>query len=304
MKLWNHYHTPHSINEALTLLNQYQGKAKVVAGGTDLIVELREGHHPIQEALIDVTQIPELTRLIMNNNEIYVGAGITHSEIVKSAVLAARATCLVESCGVVGGPQVRNVGTLGGNVAHALPAGDGTTSLVALDAEAEIVMNGQRRVVPILEMFRGPGQSLIDSTRDVIIGFRFALCGDNEATAFKRIMRPQGVALPILGCATWVRLNPAQTHFEVARLSITPLGPTPGRAAEVEAVLIGQPATDAAIEHAIETALQILKPRTSKYRATGDYRKEMIAVLLRRTLQLAVQRARTGQAIPEGIGME
>ncbi|GIK64584.1 MAG: molybdopterin dehydrogenase [Chloroflexota bacterium] len=304
MKLWNHYHTPHSIDQALALLNQYQGKAKVVAGGTDLIVELREGHHPIQEALIDVTQIPELTRLTTTDNEIYVGAGITHSEIVKSAVLAARATCLVESCGVIGGPQVRNVGTLGGNVAHALPAGDGTTSLVALDAEAEIVMNGQRRVVPILEMFRGPGQSLIDSTRDVIIGFRFALCGDNEATAFKRIMRPQGVALPILGCATWVRLNPAQTHFEVARLSITPLGPTPGRAAEVEDVLIGQPATDITIEHAIETALQILKPRTSKYRATGDYRKEMIAVLLRRTLQLAVQRARTGQAIPEGIGME
>lgn len=306
MKLWNHYHTPHSIDQAIALLDQYQGKAKVVAGGTDLIVELREGHHPIQEALIDVTQIPELTALAptATNDEIYVGAGVTHSQIVKSDVLAARATCLVESCGVVGGPQVRNVGTLGGNVAHALPAGDGTTSLVALDAKAEIVMNGQRRVVPILEMFRGPGQSLIDSTRDVIIGFRFALCGDNEATSFKRIMRPQGVALPILGCATWVRLNSAQTHFEAARVSIAPIGPTPARAAEVEDILIGQPATDATIETAIETALQILKPRTSKYRATGDYRKEMIAVLLRRTLQLAVQRAQTGQAVPEGIGME
>ena len=304
MKLWNHYHTPHSIDQALTLLNQYQGKAKVVAGGTDLIVELREGHQALQEALIDVTMIPELTALTATDDEIYVGAGVTHSQIVKSPILSARATCLVESCGVVGGPQVRNVGTLGGNVAHALPAGDGTTSLVALNAEAEIMMDGQRRVVPIAEMFRGPGQSLIDSTRDLIIGFRFALCGDGEATAFKRIMRPQGVALPILGCATWVRLNPAKTHFEATRLSIAPIGPTPGRTTEVEAVLTGQPATDATIEHAIEVALHILKPRTSKYRATGDYRKEMIAVLLRRTLQLAVQRAQTGQAAPEGIGME
>ncbi|MBI5928815.1 MAG: FAD binding domain-containing protein [Chloroflexi bacterium] len=304
MKLWNNYHTPHSIDEALTLLNQYQGKARVVAGGTDLMVELREGHRPVQDALIDITMIPELTTLAPTDDEIYIGAGVTHTQLVKSPLLAALATCLVESCGVVGGPQVRNVGTLGGNVAHALPAGDGTTSLVALDAQADIVMDGQRRVVPILEMYRGPGQSLIDSTHDLIIGFRFALCAEREATAFKRIMRPQGVALPILGCATWVRLNPAKTHFEATRLSIAPIGPTPARATEVEAVLTGQPANDATIESAIDTAVKILKPRTSKYRATGEYRREMIAVLLRRTLQLAVQRAQTGQAVPEGIGIE
>src|SRR4030095_10435782 len=124
------------------------------------------------------------------------------------------ATCLIESCGVVGGPQVRNVATLGGNVAHALPAGDGTTSLVALDAEAEIIHLGNRKWLPIRELFLGPGQSLLDSSRDLLLRFRFKACADGEASAFKRIMRPQGVALPVLGCAVSVRLDSTRSVYE------------------------------------------------------------------------------------------
>src|SRR5690606_34407999 len=110
---------------------------------------------------------------------------------------------------------------------------------------------------------------------------------------------PQGVALPILGCAVWIRLNEAQTHFETVRVSIAPAGPTPGRAAEVEAALAGQAATEDAIEYAAEIGQKTLKMRTSKYRATADYRHEMIAVLLQRTLTTAVERARTGHAAPQ-----
>ena len=138
MKLWNHYHTPHTTDEAVHLLNQYAGEARIVAGGTDLLVDARAEIHPPHEALIDITHIPELLNIREDGDTIYIGAGVTHTSIVKSQAIASGATCLVESCGVVGGPQVRNVATLGGNVAHALPAGDGTTSLVALDAEVEV----------------------------------------------------------------------------------------------------------------------------------------------------------------------
>lgn len=303
MRLWNQYYLPSTIDEALELLTQYAGQARVVAGGTDFLVELREGKHPFQEALIDITSIPELTEIKTQDNTAIVGAGVTHTQIVKSSVLAAQVTCLVESCGVVGGPQVRNVGTLGGNVAHALPAGDGTTSLVALDAEAEVVLGGERQWLPILDMFKGPGQSVLDPTRDMLLRFRFSLCGDSEATAFKRIMRPQGVALPILGCAVWVRLDEARQSYESARICLAPVGPTPCRATEVEAALIGQSSTNEIIENAVSVAHQALQPRTSKYRATADYRHEMIAVLLRRTLTLAVERATSGQATPEGVGI-
>ena len=304
MTLWTHYHTPSTVDEALDLLTQYAGDARVIVGGTDLLLDIRQGNEARPEALIDITCIEGLNTIQHTNDTLTIGAGVTHTQIVQSPIITERATCLVESCGVVGGPQVRNVGTLGGNVAHALPAGDGTTSLVALDAEVEIVLNSARRWVPIREMYRGPGESLLDSTRDVLVQVRFSLCGTREATAFKRIMRPQGVALPILGCAAWVRLNEAGERYDDVRVCIGPVAKTPTRAEAVEQVLRGQLTSDDVLEQAVAAAGESLSPRTSNYRATADYRREMVDVLLRRVLPLAVKRARTGEAIPEGVGME
>ncbi len=304
MTLWTYYHTPSTVDEALDLLARYAGNARVIAGGTDLLLDIRQGHQPRPEALVDITCIKGLNTVRQDHATLTIGAGVTHTQIVQSPVIAARATCLVESCGVVGGPQVRNVGTLGGNVAHALPAGDGTTSLVALDAEVEIVQNGKRRWVPIRAMFRGPGESLLDPTRDLLVQMRFPLCSAREATAFKRIMRPQGVALPILGCAVWIRLDEVGERYDDVRICIGPVAKTPARAEAVEEVLRGQIANDDATENAVATAHESLSPRTSKYRATADYRREMIDVLLRRVLPLAVNRARTGEVIPEGVGIE
>ncbi|MCC6616247.1 MAG: FAD binding domain-containing protein [Anaerolineae bacterium] len=292
--LWEHYHTPKSIDETLELLTSYAGRARIIAGGTDLLVDMRATHEPAHEALVDITAIPELRTIRRDGDVFYIGAGVTHTQIVHSPELAAQATCLIESCGVVGGPQVRNVATLGGNVVHALPAGDGTVSLVALDAEAEVIHGGERRWLPIGELYRGPGLSLLDPTRDLLIQFRVRGTGSREATSFSRIMRPQGVALPILGCAVWVRLSEDRTHYESARACIAPTGPTPERTTVVEEALAGQPATAETIQAAIKIATEALHPRTSKYRATADYRKEMIGVLLGRTLTAAVERAQGG----------
>jgi carbon-monoxide dehydrogenase medium subunit len=303
LKLWNHYHTPKTIDETVALLAHYKGQARVVAGGTDLLVDMRADGEPPHEALIDITRIPDLCRIEEENGSITIGAGVTHTHIVQSPLLASAATCLVESCGVVGGPQVRNVATLGGNVVHALPAGDGTVSLVALDSQVEVVHKGERRWVSILAMFLGPGESLLDSSRDLLLLFRFQHCAAREATAFSRIMRPQGVALPILGCAVWVRLDESLATYESARVCIAPAGPTPQRISEVEMALQGQPATGDTIRRVSELAQGVLHPRTSKYRATADYRREMIAVLLQRTLSRAVERAHSGKAIPEGVGI-
>lgn len=303
MKLWNKYHTPQTVEEAVATLAQYAGKARVIAGGTDLLIDLRaEGAEP-QEALVDITSINDLCRISADEKYTYIGAGVTHTKIVKSPALAERATCLVESCGVVGGPQVRNVATLGGNVAHALPAGDGTTSLVALNADVEVVHNGERKWLPIRELFLGPGKSLLDSTRDILVRFRFELAGKNQATAFKRIMRPQGVALPILGCAVWVEVSEDGSTYRDARICLAPVAPTPHRPEGIENALKGQPITNETLTAAVNIAHETLKPRTSKYRATSEYRQEMIEVLLRRTITLAVERARTGKAIPEGVGV-
>ncbi len=303
MKLWNHYYVPHTTGEAIQLLNDHGGRARIVAGGTDLLVDAKADIQPPHEALIDITQIPELAQIREDGDTIYIGAGVTHTSIVKSKAIVEGATCLVESCGVVGGPQVRNVATLGGNVAHALPAGDGTTSLVALDAEVEVIVDGKQQWLPVCDVFLGPGRSLLEHGRDLLLGFRFRRTRSGEATAFKRIMRPQGVALPIMGCAVWVKLDVTSTAYESARISIAPVGPKPARASEVEAELVGKPTNSDTIDAIAELAQTVLHPRTSKYRATEAYRTEMISVLLRRTLTLATERARTGTAIPEGVGI-
>lgn len=297
MKLWNHYHTPQTVDQALALLRQYAGQARIVAGGTDLLIEGRAEQHPPHEALVDITSIPELGTIQQDGDWLVIGAGVTHAQIVKSALVQQSAACLVESCGVVGGPQVRNVATLGGNVAHALPAGDGTVSLVALDAQAEVILSGERRWLPIQDLYLGPAKSRLDPSQDLLLRFRLSGASSGQASAFNRVMRPQGVALPVLGCATWVHLNPERTHYVTARICIAPVGPTPSRAVVAEAALAGQPVSEDTLQSAVAAAQESLHPRTSKYRATHEYRHELIAVLLRRTLTTAVERARTAAAV-------
>ncbi len=297
--LWKHYHTPSTVQDALELLRSYAGRAQVVAGGTDLLLDIRFGNVQAPEALIDITHIGELHQLEADDTTLYIGAGVTHAQIARSELVRSRATCLAEGCGVVGGPQVRNVATLGGNVAHALPAADGTTALTALGAEAEVVLDGARQWVPLRELYRGPGLSLLDHSRDLLLRFRVPLSGAREGSAFSRIMRPQGVALPILGGAAWVRLSESGAHYDDVRICIGPVAKTPMRATEVEEVLRGQLVEDSTLEHAVNVALETLHPRTSKYRATKVYRREMIAVILRRILPRAVQRARSGAPVPQ-----
>lgn len=290
MKLWSNYHVAHSVTEALTLLGNYGGQAQIIAGGTDLLIDLQQGNHEPKTALIDITKVPEMTLIEQDGDTLIIGAGVTHSSIVATPIIQERATCLVESCGVVGGPQVRNVATLGGNVAHAMPAADGTLSLVALDAEAEVASPDGRHWYPIQQVFVGPGKSVIDPSRQVLTRFRLKLTGTHAGSAFHRIMRPQGVALPILGCAVSVALDDDE-RFQTVGICLGPIGPTPARAVELETRLIGRTADPAAIAEIADYGRQALHPRTSKYRATAEYRVEMIELLLRQSLTAAVNRA-------------
>jgi carbon-monoxide dehydrogenase medium subunit len=180
------------------------------------------------------------------------------------------------------------VATIGGNVAHALPAADGTIGLLALDAQAEVCTLEEDRLTyewrPLLSLFAGPGRNTL--ARNQMIGaFRFPLAAPHQASAFDRIMRPQGVALPILGVAAKLTLDD-NGGMAAAAIAIGPAGPVPFRATEAEAVLYGAAVLDDdAIEASIEAAQRQANLRTSKYRASREYRQEMVAVLLRRVLR-------------------
>jgi carbon-monoxide dehydrogenase medium subunit len=202
---------------------------------------------------------------------------------------------------VIGGPQVRNVGTLAGNVAHALPAGDGTISLLALNGEVQVATAEGLVWLPVAEAFVGPGQSVIDPTRAMIARLRFKPTGSGEGSAFRRVMRPQGVALPIIGMAT--RLQVEADTIIAAQVTIGPAGPAPFVATQTMTFLTGRLATSDIFTAAAEVAVEEARLRTSRHRATVEYRAEMIRVQLPKTLAKAVERATTGQAVPEGVGL-
>jgi CO/xanthine dehydrogenase FAD-binding subunit len=303
MKRWKEYHTPSTVDEALTLLGQYNGSARIIAGGTDLILDMESGHVEPASILVDVTRITGINEIRQEQDTdgdwLVIGAGVTHYQLERHPLLRKSGTCLSESCHVVGGPQVRNVATIGGNVAHALPAADGTIGLLALDAEVQVatLQDGQvdQTWQPLLSIFAGPGRNNLERNQ-MLTAFRFHPTGAHEGSAFDRIMRPQGVALPILGLAARIRMHREGERIEDAHIAIGPAGPIPFRATEAEAILKATTQFDeTVVEAAIAAAQQQVRLRTSKHRASEEYRHEMLAVLLRRVLPQAVARAKATQ---------
>jgi carbon-monoxide dehydrogenase medium subunit len=300
MKIFDDYFLPGTVTEALDLLARYDGRARVIAGGTDLLVDTQadyyEGHRPHFDALIDVTKVEGASEIRLEDGFISLGCGVTHTQIVASELIQARATALAEASFVVGGPQVRNVATLCGNVAHALPAADGTVALMALDAEGLVVTRQTSGVeqtwVPFPSLFLGPGKSAVDSTRELLAAVRFRAPAAGEASAFVRVMRPQGVALPILGMAAVLECTMRNVHCTIERVALSagPVAPTPFRASQTEEFLRGRVLDDAVIRQAAEILVDEARPRTSAHRATKEYRYELLPTLLEQTLRAAQAR--------------
>ncbi len=289
-RAWQNYHTPASVDDAIGLLQRYDGRARVIGGGTDFLVETRRGLHRPSEAIVDATHIAGLDQITEEDGYIVIGCGVTHSRIVRDPRIRAHAACLAESCGVIGGPQVRNVGTLAGNVAHALPAGDGTIGLLALGGEAEVASREGTRWIPVKDSFVGPGRSVIDRHREVLTRLRFKPTAGGEGSAHHRVMRPQGLCLPIISMAARVRLDTAG-NIDAVTISMGPVGPVPWIAQPAMDVLTNNAPSAEQFAAAAEAVLAEVTLRTSKYRATSDYRTTMIRTYLPVILGRAVDRA-------------
>jgi CO/xanthine dehydrogenase FAD-binding subunit len=287
MTFWNHYYRPHTVEEAVDCLGSTAGPTAVVAGGTDLLLDLRQGRHVPVDALIDVTLVDEMCRISLENGHIYIGASTTHQAIVGHPLLQAHAQALVEGCG---------------NVAHALPAADGTIALLALDAEAELASVHQRRRLPITDLFIGPGETSFDRHCELIVGFRIPIRHDHEGSAFQRVMRPQGVAIAILNMGGWMRLTP-EGRIEDFRLAVGPAGPRPFRSLMTEGFVRGRRLDRDTIAQAGEILLEEVHLRTSPHRASKSYRSQLVPVLLKRTLDAAFARAMSGEIAGQGEGI-
>lgn len=289
MSYWKTYHLAQDIADALHALSAAPGDVRLVAGGTDLLLDLQQGRHAPVDTLVDVTRVPEMCRLDITQEGLYIGAGVPLNQVVASPLVLEHAQGLFEAASLIGGPQVRNTATLGGNVAHALPAADGTIALLALDAQAEIASLAGRRRVSMQQLFAGPGRSTLDPRAEVLVGFHLALRQAGQASAFRRVMRPQGVAIAILNVAVW--LQRAADRIADVRIAVGPAGPVPFRALEAEKQLRGGQMDSPTLQRAIEALRSEARFRTSPHRATAEYRRHMAGVLLEETLATAWSRA-------------
>jgi carbon-monoxide dehydrogenase medium subunit len=302
MNLWQEYLRPTNLSQALTAFAEASGPVLPIAGGTDLLLDLEQGRHSPVHTLVDVTSIAEMNGLEVRGVELFVGAALPVNRIVLDPLVGAHAQALTEACNLIAGPQVRNVATLGGNVAHALPAADGTIALLALHAQAEVASialsgasdnersrSAATRRIPLKELFLGPGKSSLKHGQELLVGFYLPLSKANQASCFKRIMRPQGVALPIINLAIW--LERADEVISQIRIAVGPGGPTPWSGTEAEKALLGKPLNDETFRAALEALLGQVGFRSSARRAGADYRRHIVSSLFKDVLETAWNRA-------------
>lgn len=287
---WQNYHVMSSVPQLLESLAQLDGKGRVVAGGTDLIVRLKETDMPSQPlTLLDVTRIDAMRGIKQIGDEIHIGAATSISEISTSPLIGLRARALAQGAGWLGSPQIRTVATIGGNVVNALPAADTSVPLVALGAHARIVSASGERIALVEDLFRWVGESAIDPAREVVTGFIVkadaAPCG---ASAMTRMAKRKAFTLPVLSAAVRIELDIQGEHFGAVRIVAAPVAPVPWRAKRAEVAISGREISIRSIGEAAALASEDAKPGSS-LRGGAAYRKDMVAVLVRRALRDALE---------------
>lgn len=286
--MWSDYLFPRTLDEAVEMLAAHNGRARVIAGGTDLVLQAQRGQCDA-EVMVDITAIPGLDFLEEREGWIYVGPQVTHGQVAASSLVREKAGVLARACGSVGGPQLRCVATLVGNVVNALPAADGAVALFALDAEVQVIDQSERRWESITGFYTGVGQCRVDPCHEVVGAIRFRPLPAGSGWAFQRLARRQTLILPMLCAAIAAQVKNGAVAD--VRIAVGPVAPIPFRAGAAEDALRGVKVSDQAIAGAARKALEEANPRDSLLRGSGEYRKHMVEVLVRRGLQQAVASA-------------
>ena len=282
---------PESVADCLAVLGERRGEARLIAGGTDLVPQMKVGvSHPA--CVVDLSGITELKTLeVGGDGALRVGAAVSARalELASSARTGFRA--LAESAGLVGSVQVRTLATLGGNVCNAAPSADMAPPLLALDAVAVVAGPNGRRQVPIAEFFKGVRQTVLGPDEllvELVIPAAEAGSGGN----YRRHTPRRELDIAIVGVASQVTVKDGRCTS--ARIALGAVAPTPLRAEAAEQSLVGQELTPERIEEAARLAVEAARP-ISDQRGSAEYRRHLVRVLTRRTLTTALERA-TGRA--------
>ncbi|UCF84956.1 MAG: FAD binding domain-containing protein [Desulfobacteraceae bacterium] len=283
------YKKPESLKEVFSLLKEYGSKAALIAGGTDVMVKIRNTKKA-PEVLISLRKLNDL-RYIRKNNGYHIGALTTHRMLEQSALVKSDLSALHDGASDVGSVQIRNVATVGGNICNAAPSADTAGPLLALDATVVLEGPEGRRSVPIADFFTGTYRT-VRKADEVLIEFQIPAEMESFGSAYWKHSRRKAMELPLLGISVALKLSENQ-EISDARIALTVAAPTPVRAYKAEDFLKGKPLDDNALREAgrIASSPDCCSPRDS-LRCAAWYREEMIQVFIPRMAKLAAERIR------------
>lgn len=300
--MWHNYHSVTSLEEAVQMLAKEKEKARIVAGATDLILEIERNVRRGIETLIDITRVPNLDQIVLDEDDvIHLGPMVTHNHCVASKLLHERAFPLVAAAWEVGAPQIRNRGTVAGNLITASPANDTIPPLMALDASVTLLSARGERIVPLHEFYRGVRRTVMGAD-EMLVDISFPALRANQRGTFIKLGLRKAQAISVVNAAVLLTFaedeaSPfQQRRIEKAAITLGAVTPIIVHAAQAEQALIGKTLSEAVIEEVSRLAQEAARP-IDDVRSSADYRYEMVRVCVARALRQIAQGVET-QAVP------
>jgi len=279
--MWNQYFSPESLDEALQLNHLYREQARLLAGGTDLVLNLSSQRYAAVEAVIDISRVPELSKIDVQDDSITIGAAVTLSQIVRSELLNSAAPVLVTAARQIAGPQIRNLATIGGNVVNASPAADMIPALLVLDSLVWIrSWNGQARQIP-LEAFLLGNRKVDLAIGEIVTGFQFPAPDSATRHHFRKVQPRRAMAIAMLNLA--ILMTVSDQKIMQVRIAMGAVAPTAVRVKSIEKVLTDLPFHLAENLDLYTGISQDILP-ISDFRASREYRLRVAQNLLREAI--------------------
>jgi carbon-monoxide dehydrogenase medium subunit len=280
------YLAPKTLVEALSLLSQHKGKAQLIAGGTDVMPQLKGRLVKTPQYIIDLKAIPGLDYIRHDKARgLAIGALATIKSVIDSPVVGEKFSVLAQAAGNMASPQVRNRGTIAGNICNAVPSADSAPALLVLEANLKLVSPRGERTVNIDEFFTGPNQTVL-ADDEILVEIQLPTPPPNSKGVFLKLGPRKTMDLAIVGVA--VLVVPESGKCKDIRIALEAVAPTPIRARQAEAVLREQMFDEKSIAKAAQTAASEARP-ISDHRASAEYRREMVEVLVKRAIEQALR---------------
>ncbi len=280
------YKIPRTLEEACDLLWKAGDKGKVIAGGTDLVIGLRNGDQKPQ-VLVDITQIEELQGIHDQNGKVAIGASVTHSEIAHSPLVKKYGKVLSDAASEIGSPQIRNLGTIGGNIINASTAADTLPPLMVLDAIGRVVSKEGVKEVPLLQLFKGLYQTNL-RPYEILVQISFPKLSLDVRGVFLRLARREAMAIARMSIAILLQMEKKKGLIEDIRISIGSVTPTPNRMSNAEAFLKDRLPDEECLRIAAHKVSEGMVERTG-IRPSTSYKAPVVEALFVRAFRKALK---------------